>query len=58
MVTRTPDVRCPARPGPRTRRWPVPAWTVARAAAGVAVRRTLGRLSVRGDVASLLLDER
>jgi hypothetical protein len=39
---------------PRTRGWPVPAWTPAGAAAGVAVPRIPGRLSVSRDVASLL----
>jgi hypothetical protein len=43
---------------PRTRGWPVPAWTLAGAAAGVAVRPIPGRLSVSWDVASLLPDQR
>ena len=43
---------------PRTRGWPVPAWTLAGAAAGAAVRRIPGRLSVSWDVASLLPDQR
>ncbi len=42
---------------PRTCGWPVPARTLAGAAAGVAVRRILGRLSVSWDVASLLPGE-
>ena len=54
MVTRTRMYVARSAGG---RRWPVPAWTLARPAAGVAVRRTLGRLGVRGDVAFLLLDE-
>jgi len=43
---------------PRTRGWPVPAWTLAGAAAGVAVRRIPGRVSVSWDVAPLLPGER